>query len=69
MKAVRVAVEVRDPQALPRRIGVREASAEESARRAKPIKLERQIGTLITHGRKLGGQRTRFEQNRIRCGY
>jgi len=68
VETVRVIIEVSDPETLSCRIRIREAPREESACRTKPVELERQIGTLMTHGRNLGRRGYRNEQNRIRCG-
>jgi hypothetical protein len=68
MKTIRMAVEVSDPERLARRIGVSETPGKESARRTKPVELERQIGTLMAHARKLGARGAAYERNRIRSG-
>ena len=48
-EAITLRIEVRDPQALQRRVALRDTAAEEGARGCDAIELERRFGTLITH--------------------
>jgi hypothetical protein len=49
MDAARLLVDVRHPQALPRRIFVGQAAREEGARCEEAVELEREFDTLMPH--------------------
>ncbi len=51
MQATRFVVDMRDPQALARGIGIGHAPGEEGRGRREAVELQREFGTLIPHGR------------------
>ena len=47
--AAGLTVDMRHPQGLAARVGLREAAREEGSGRGKPVEFEREFGTLIPH--------------------
>ena len=68
MEAVRLIVEVGDPQAFAPRIFFRKAAGEEGPRRFDAIELQREFGTLIPHSFQLCVAALTAHSNRIRNG-
>jgi hypothetical protein len=66
MEAVRLVIEMRDPQALSQPVLFGEATCEEGPRGFHAIKLQREFGTLIPHGNQLRDAALPAYLNRIR---
>src|SRR5437773_2515436 len=49
MNALRIVIDMRDPQALARGIAIGHAAGEEFPRRCQAVELQREFGTLIPH--------------------
>ena len=68
MEAVRLIIEMSDPQAFAPRIFFRKAAGEEGPRRFDAIELQREFGTLIPHSFQLCVAALTAHSNRIRNG-
>ena len=67
MEAVMLFIEVRDPQAFPAPVDLREAAGEEVPRCLRAIQLQRGFGTLMLHLVHVSDRRACLDTNRVRC--
>ncbi len=65
VEAVRLVVEMRDPEAFAKRVRVRDAAGEEFSSSSKAVQLKRKFGTLISHSEAVPYQWGRGDRNRI----
>ena len=68
MQAARVVIDMRDPQALARRIAVGETAGEKFAGGGEAVEFQRKFGTLIPHACSLCETGEPPTSNRIRIG-
>ena len=68
LQAVGAFVEMSDPDALQRGIGLRKTAREEIARRGEAVELQRYVGALVTHAGGVGGGAAATERKRVGFG-